>query len=126
MTTSTRRTCLALIVAVMIAACGGSSESTELSEQAMRGLEIANQAGCSACHGTDGRGGGVGPGWAGLTGSTVSLEDGSEVAADAAYIRTAIVDPAAQVRSGYTVMMPQVDLTDGEVDALVAYIEEMR
>lgn len=56
----------------------------------------------------------------------VELEDGSTVTADSSYLRAAIADPAADLRTGFTIRMPQVDLTESEIDALVAYIEELR
>ena len=108
---------------LLAAACGGSEAATPAPGTAGQGLEIANQAGCVACHGTDGLSGGVGPGWAGLAGSTVTLEDGSQVTADTAYLRRAIVDPDAEIVAGYTLRMPEVGLTTEEVAALIDYIE---
>jgi cytochrome c oxidase subunit 2 len=55
----------------------------------------------------------------------VELDDGTTVVADAAYLRRSVVDPQAQLVEGYTVFMPTVDLNADEVDAIVAYIEEL-
>jgi cytochrome c oxidase subunit 2 len=77
-----------------------------------------------ACHGNNGEGG-IGPAWIGLAGSEVALEDGSTVIADAEYLRRSIVDPDSQIVAGYTIRMPKTELTESEVAALVAYIEEL-
>jgi cytochrome c oxidase subunit 2 len=50
------------------------------------------------------------------------LDDGTEVVADEAYIRRSITDPSAQVVAGFNVQMPEIELSDDDVDALVAYI----
>lgn len=122
--TKKRGTAVAVVLlAAMAAGCGGND--VELSPVAAQGRDIADGSGCVACHGADG-GGGVGPAWRGLAGTTVTLEDGREVVADTAYLRHSILDPGADLVEGYTTKMPQVDLTDDEVDALVAYIEELK
>lgn len=112
------------LCALVLAACG-SDESVELSPAAAEGRRIARDQGCAACHGTDGQGG-VGPAWAGLAGSPVELEDGSVVSADSEYLRRSITNPAADLVAGYTTKMPENTLTDAQVDAVVAYIEELK
>jgi cytochrome c oxidase subunit 2 len=104
-------------------ACG-ADEQANLSAEAERGREVANANGCAACHGTNGQGG-SGPGWQGLYGSEVELEDGTTVVADEAYLELAIVEPDAQIHAGYQLRMPVNDLDAGEVDAVVAYIREL-
>jgi cytochrome c oxidase subunit 2 len=116
-----------LLAAVLLAACGSGDDAGDagLSELAQRGKQVAADTGCTACHGSDGRGG-VGPGWVGLAGSTVTLEDGSQVTADDAYLRRAITDPQAEIVEGYSVKMPEYpNLTDEDLDALVAYMTEL-
>lgn len=114
---------LALAIGLAAAGCSGGEE--ELTGLAAEGRTIAANAGCVACHGANGQGG-VGPAWVGLAGSSVKLEDGSTVEADTAYLRRAIVSPDAEIVAGFTVMMPAAQLTEAEVDALLAYIEELR
>lgn len=110
-----------LVVASIVAGgCGGDSGGSGDSD----GAAIAADAGCVACHGDEGQGG-AGPKWEGLAGSTVELEDGTEVVADTEYIRRSIVDPSAEIVSGYSMRMPDNDLSDDEVDALVTYIESL-
>ncbi len=76
-----------------------------------------------SCHRESG--GGIGPDWDGLAGSTVTLEDGSTVVADEAYLTLAITDPDAQIVDGYDIRMPANDLGDDDVAAIVAYIQSL-
>ena len=112
-------------MALVASSCSEESAGPQLSELATSGREIAADAGCAGCHGDAGQGV-VGPAWVGLAGSTIELEDGSSVTADSHYLRTSIADPSADLRAGFTIRMPQVDLSESEIDALVAYIEELR
>lgn len=113
---------LAGAVVVTLAACGGNAGGPELSEEAEAGRTVFQRNGCASCHGSDG-GGGVGPALAGLWGEPVVLDDGSVVTADRDYIRQSIVDPRSQIVQGYNVPMPTNNLTDGEIDSILAYIE---
>lgn len=97
----------------------------DLSPLAAEGRELTLTRGCAACHGEDGAGD-VGAPWQGLYGSMVELEDGTTVLADTEYIRRSIVDPKAQIAAGYTISMPLTTLTEAEIDAVVAYIEELQ
>ncbi len=108
-----------------LGACGAAEPDRHLSAEAAAGRDIALSRGCSACHGDNGEGG-VGPAWVGLAGSTVVLEGGRAVVADTDYLRRSIVDPEAEVVAGTTLTMPVSVLTDDEVMALIAYIEELR
>lgn len=112
-----------IVVIGSFAACGDDdSDSAEgLSAEARQGAELADDNGCSACH----RSGAVGPRWDGLYGSTVELDDGSTVVADESYLTRAITDPGAEIVAGYDVQMPDNDLTDEEVAAVVAYLREL-
>ena len=116
---------LGSITLLLVSSCGGGEPIPDLSPRAMVGREIAQGAGCFACHGGEG-GGGVGPAWQGLAGATVELDDGTSVVADAAYLERSIVEPQAQVARGYTIVMPRVDLTSDEVSAIVTYIQELK
>ena len=63
----------------------------------------------------------------GLIGSTRTLKDGTEITADAGYVRESILHPTAKVLAGYDPVMPtfagQID-EDG-VAALLAYITSL-
>ncbi len=115
---------LGLAALLVLAGCGSAEPDRDLSPQAAVGREVALDRGCAACHGANGEGG-VGPEWIGLAGSTVELEGGGAVVADAAYLRRSIVDPEAEIVAGMTVRMPVTELSASDVDALVAYIEEL-
>lgn len=85
---------------------------------------MATDLGCRVCHSSDGSVG-LGPSWAGLGGSTVTLEDGSTVTANATYIEESIVAPDAKIVAGYTAGVMQNNyggLSADELAALVAYI----
>jgi cytochrome c oxidase subunit 2 len=93
-----------IAVSVVAAACG-STDTSDLSQQAREGRDLAMSKGCAASHGDVGEGG-VGPAWSGLAGSDVELADGSTVTTDAEYLRRSITDPEAQVAAGFTITMP--------------------
>ena len=107
----------ALCAATVLAGC---SSDPQLSPEAAVGLEIAQDNGCLACHESST----VGPGWSGLADSEVLLENGSTVIADDAFLRRSIRDPGADIVAGYTVTMPENDLTDEEIESVIAYIRE--
>lgn len=113
---------LAAVLTFGLVACG--SDGAEVTGPGAEGARVAQDRGCTSCHGGDG-GGGIGPTWQGLAGSEVELDDGTTVTADEDYLRRAIVDPGAEVVEGYGIPMPEVSLTDDEVDALVTYIETL-
>ena len=125
MTKHTRSLLLGFATLLVLAGCGAAEPDRELSPQASEGRAVALDKGCAACHGDNGEGG-VGPPWIGLAGSTVELEGGGALIADAAYLRRSIVDPQAEIVAGMTVKMPVTELSAGEVEALIAYIQELR
>ncbi len=110
-----------LAAVLALGACGGGAGLSDLAEQ---GREISQTRGCAACHGEDGQGD-VGPSWLGLFGSTVELEGGGTVLADTDYLRRAIVEPDAEIVAGFTISMPVTNLSEDEIAALIAYIEEL-
>lgn len=88
------------------------------------GETIARDAGCIACHSTDGSDG-VGPTWAGLARSERESTDGETVTANRAYLRESIEDPAVFIVAGFDDVMPQTyteSLTGAEIRAIVDYI----
>ena len=93
-----------------------------------RGATWAQQFGCAACHSTDGSTL-VGPTWKGLFGSTRTLQDGTTVQVDEAYLRTAIVDPGAQLVQGFPDVMPKdfgERLTEEQIQDLIEYIKSLQ
>jgi cytochrome c oxidase subunit 2 len=130
-----RRSLIALTIAAslgfgaLLAACGsdgGGGAEVKLSTAGERGKQVAKEQGCISCHSADG-GKRTGPTWQGLAGSTVTLADGTEVTADDAYLRQAILQSRSQVVKGYANVMPVYDgeLTDAQVDDLLAYLHDL-
>jgi cytochrome c oxidase subunit 2 len=104
-------------------ACGGGGTSDgELPAAAQEGREVAEANGCLNCHTDDGSES-TGPTWEGLFGSTQRLTDGTTVTVDRDYITRSIRDPESQVVEGFTPVMPTLDLSDREIDAVIAYFE---
>lgn len=124
----TRRSALALVAAVVTlgaAACGSDSASTvAFSPEGELGRRVARTNGCAGCHGTEGQGQ-VGPALEGLYGSTVTFDDGSTAVADDAYLRESILEPSARKVEGFKLPMPETNLSDQEVDQLIAYIRDL-
>ncbi len=128
-----RTAAFVVALTLLVAGCSGGDSSTGPTappdappggDLVATGRDIAGSSGCVACHGAEGQGT-VGPGWQGLLGSTVTLADGTTITADEEYIRRSIVSPDADVVAGFTIDMPEVELTPGEVDALVAFISSL-
>src|SRR5688572_18305200 len=118
------------VLPLAAAACGGSDAGGSAS--AGPGEEAYRQYACASCHSLDGREG-TGPTFKGLAGSTVTLEDGKQVKADAAYLKKAIVDPDAEVTEGYNagLMKASIDGFDlaskpDEVAKLVEFIQSVK
>ena len=104
--------------AQLLAGVGSTSGGTPIEQ----GEQLARDQGCLACHSLDG-GAGVGPTWKGLVGKNETLIDGSSVLVDEAYLRESIVNPNAKVVKGYAPIMPPAQLTDDQLDALMAYLK---
>lgn len=122
---------VAVVAATVLVACGGGDGDADadgppasLSPAAATGRDVVAAAGCAACHGADGRGG-IGPAWVGLYGSTVTLEDGTTVVADNAYLTRAVSDPDAERVEGFALKMPANDLSPEQVAQVVAYLREL-
>lgn len=88
----------------------------------LSGPDLAQAKGCVGCHSVDGSAG-VGPTWKGLYGKTETMADGSTAVVDEAFLRGFIRDPTSRDIKGYPQVMPQIPLSDAEVDALVDYIK---
>jgi len=89
------------------------------------GEKVFGAYGCIACHSTDGSKG-HGPSLKGLFGTQRPLIDGSDILADATYVRESIMSPNAKTAQGFPPnYMPPYDLKKEEVDSLVLYIESL-
>ena len=98
----------------------GAGAESAVGAQRVDGEALYGALGCGACHGRAD----VAPPLEGIAGRRVHLERGQELTADAAYVKESIQKPAAKMVDGYLRLMPSYDgaLTDGELDALVAYV----
>jgi mono/diheme cytochrome c family protein len=120
----------ALMCAVVLAVAGcGGDDSGGGATGASSGEELYREYACASCHSLDGTEG-TGPTFKGLAGSTVTLDGGEQVRADAEYLERAIVEPEAQVREGYNagLMSATVDNFDlaskpEDVRRLVEFIQ---
>jgi cytochrome c oxidase subunit II len=103
-------------------------QATVTTDPVARGQMIVSQNGCAICHSVDGTKG-IGPTWARLFGSEVTLSDGTKVLADKNYLVSSIVNPNLQIVQGFTPnRMPNFgdSLDQTAVEAIVAYIESLK
>lgn len=103
---------------------GGCADGQTLAEC---GEAVYRRFACVSCHSSDGARG-IGPTFQGLYGSQVPLADGTTVPGDETYIRTGILNPAAQIHEGYPPVMPgnyAQQLGEEQITALVAYIQSL-
>lgn len=91
---------------------------------AARGLEVAQQNGCIACHTLDGSVG-IGPTWLGMYGKTETLTDGSTIVVDDAYIIESINRPDAKQVQGFENLMVRYFLQEEDLDALVEFTRQL-
>ncbi len=115
---------VAISVAIAISACAAEAP-LDLSPQAATGRDIANANGCASCHGKNGQGN-TGPSWQGLYLTRVKLDDEATVLADDEYLYRSITDPSGQIKRDWTLKMPENDLTDDQVFAIIDYIKELQ
>jgi len=88
-----------------------------------RGKQLAQANGCLGCHTTDGSKA-LGPTWQGLYGKVETLQDGTTVTVDEAYLKESIIDPNAKIVKGFPSVMPAFKtLSDEELQALIAFIK---
>jgi cytochrome c oxidase subunit 2 len=94
---------------------------------ARRGVNVATSRGCLACHTLDGQPH-VGPTWASLYGTRVKLDGGRTITADDEYLTKSMMEPNADVVSGFKQVMPSYagQLAPGEVGALLELIRSLR
>lgn len=90
------------------------------------GERLFTSKGCTACHQhTAGGPQLAGPSFPGLFGRQETLTDGSAVTVDEAYIRHSIMEPRAQVVQGFNPVMPNIPMSERQMDALIAYLQTL-
>lgn len=131
-----RRVAGRLLAALLLVVVGGllllGSAAPVAAQQpdAAAGRQLAEQLGCQLCHSTNGSAG-VGPTWLNLAGAQVKLADGRTVTADDAFLLRSILDPDAEIVSGYrpgvmSAQFPAGELTQAQAAAIVAYLKTLR
>lgn len=92
------------------------------------GQQLIIDLGCAACHSADGSKL-VGPSFKGLYGAQVSLENGTTVTADDAYLRKSIFEPNADLVKGYPAgVMPSFKgmIPDDHVSDIISYLKTLK
>jgi cytochrome c oxidase subunit 2 len=84
------------------------------------------QVQCAICHSLDGSAV-LGPSWEGLYGSVRNFTDGTSAEADENYIRTSILNPNAQVVTGFQPVMPSFEgrLVDEEIESIILFVQSI-
>ena len=103
-------------------------QSIVITDPVVRGQLLVAQNGCGSCHSVDGTKG-IGPTWARLYNSTVTLSDGTKVVADATYLKNSILDANLQIVAGFSPnRMPNFADTfnDQAIADIIAYIESLK
>jgi len=93
-------------------------------ELAARGLAIAQDNGCVACHTLDGSVG-IGPTWLGIYGKTETLTDGSTIVIDEEYILESITRPEVKLVQGFENVMVRYFLPPEDLVALVEFTRQL-
>lgn len=114
-----------LVLLVVISACGSDRVPAPVDAAEPDGAALFTQPvrdgrpGCVACHSLEPDVVLVGPSLAGVT-------ERSGVDDIATFLRTSTMNPDLAVREGFEAgLMPQADLTEAEVSALVSYLIEV-
>mgnify|MGYP001122860542 FL=1 len=107
------------VAAAAAAPAAGAATGAALVAQ---GKALSESKACVACHTVDGSPR-VGPTWKGLFGKTETMENGSTATVDETYLKDFIRNPQARVVKGFAPMMPKIEMSDAELEALVAYIK---
>lgn len=110
------------VAAIENPAATGSATAMAGDALVARGKALAEAKACVACHTVDGSPR-VGPTWKGLFGKTETMENGATALVDEAYLKDFIRNPQARVVKGFAPMMPKIEMSDAELEALVAYIK---
>lgn len=101
-----------------------SSAVGELDSLASPGIALANEKGCVACHSLDGTAG-IGPTWKGTYGSIRVMKDGTQHTADDAYLRKSMLEPAAEVVTGFENVMIPPELSETEIAQLLQLFRQL-
>ena len=90
--------------------------------------EVIYATKCNSCHSLDGKKG-IGPTFKGLLGRKENVVTGGatrEITVDEDYIANSIKDPGADLREGFSNIMPNLGLTDSEIKDVVDYLKTIK
>lgn len=93
-----------------------------------QGFNLLKSKGCLGCHTTDGTRK-VGPTYKGLFGKTETVTtEGRKrtVTVDAAFIKDYVRNPNVDRIPGYPPIMPKIQVTDQELDKMIAYLKTLK
>ena len=102
--------------------------TAERKSLAVAGPEILRANGCLGCHSLDGSRK-IGPTFKGLLGrGETIIANGREanIVVDAAYIREHILNPRSATVKGFPPIMPQIRMTDEDLNTIVTYLETIK
>ena len=115
--------------AQMAAEMGGGIAEAGEAKVGARGPVLYKVKGCVACHSTDGTRL-VGPSFKGIYGTDKTVITGGQerqITADEEYIRRSIEQPDADKVKGFeNIPMPPQNLTDEEIEEIIAYIKQLK
>lgn len=90
-----------------------------------KGKQLVSDSGCLNCHTLTGEKG-IGPSFKNLMGKKESLEDGTTILVDDAYVKESILAPKTRVVKGYPPAMPSYQFSDQEIHAITEYFETLK
>jgi cytochrome c oxidase subunit 2 len=104
---------------------GGPDPDSQVQTPAQQALALAESRGCVACHSLDGARG-IGPSWQGSWGTQRRFADGTSAVVDAAYLREAMLAPAARVVESFDNVMLPTGFTDAEIALITDFIRSLQ
>jgi len=89
------------------------------------GYRLLEAKECLSCHSIKADAD-LAPSFKGIYGKTQTLQDGSVITIDDAYLRESIVHPSAKLVHGYDDVMPVPNATDEEVEQMIRYLKTLK
>ena len=93
-----------------------------------KGYRILQSKGCLGCHTVDGTRN-IGPTFKGIFGRSVTVTTNGrerQITADGEYLKRSILKPGADIVKGYPPVMPEIPLTEEELERIIKYLEGLK